>query len=90
MPMHGPERPAVAVRSPCCRPASSCLQGVEPGHTSAYVTSAAGGHSILSVGEMGRERAMDNFWPVLFGWAFGLFVLGVGLRLWDHAHGGSN
>lgn len=33
---------------------------------------------------------MDNFWPVLFGWAFGLFVLGVGLRLWDHAHGGSN
>ena len=33
---------------------------------------------------------MDNFWPVLFGWAFGLLVLGVGLRLWDQAHKGSN
>lgn len=37
----------------------------------------------------GRGVAMDNFWPVLFGWAFGLLALGVGLRLWDRAHEGS-
>jgi hypothetical protein len=32
---------------------------------------------------------MDNFWPVLFGWLFGLLVLGVGLRVWDSQHPGT-
>lgn len=29
---------------------------------------------------------MDSFWPVIGGWAFGLVVLGIGLRVWDRTH----
>lgn len=30
---------------------------------------------------------MDSFWCVLGGWAFGLAVLGVGVRVWHNRYG---
>ena len=29
---------------------------------------------------------MDSFWALIGGVAFGLLVLGIGLRLWDSTH----
>jgi len=30
---------------------------------------------------------MSHFWAVLGGWAGGLLILGIGLRVWDSMHG---
>ncbi len=29
---------------------------------------------------------MTHLWPVIGGWAFGLIVLAIGLRVWDSMH----